>query len=104
MTCSHRQNNIRIASQLLGERLSLVTRQVHAILTDHVHRTDKRMTAIERDLTRLRSFRRRVLAVYSALPCAGLIWSRSESWTFFGPHPKRAEKPLAPPTPGKVTP
>jgi hypothetical protein len=45
-------------------------------LADHLHRTDKRITAVERDLTRLRTFRRRVLAVYSALAVLlSLIWS-----------------------------
>jgi hypothetical protein len=57
-------------------------------LADHVHRTDKRITSVERDLMRLRSFRRRVLAVYSALAVLlSLIWSivRDKVISLFAP-------------------
>src|SRR5690349_22927238 len=67
---------VRAELQLSHARLTSAIESLTERMTDYTHRTDRRLLAVERETARLRSFRRRLVAVYGAAAfVVTVVWS-----------------------------
>ena len=58
------------------DRLGAAVEKLADRLAGHIERTEKRVVFVEREVTRLRSFRQRVLAIYGVVAfMLSLLWS-----------------------------
>jgi hypothetical protein len=70
------RETIRTEIQLSHDRLADHLGALATRLEEHVVRTERRMSAVQREVNRQRSFRRRVVAVYGVMMMlATIVWS-----------------------------
>ena len=67
---------VKAEIQASHDRLAAAVERVADQLAGHIERTEKRVVTIEREVSRLRSFRTRVVAIYGVISMIlGLLWS-----------------------------
>ena len=70
------RETIRTEIHLSHDRLADHLAALATRLEEHVVRTERRMSAVQREVNRQRSFRRRVVAVYGVMMMlATIVWS-----------------------------
>ena len=70
------RDTIKSEIQLSHDRLASAVERLGDHLAGHIERTEKRMVTVEREVGRLRSFRRRVVAGYGAITILlSAVWS-----------------------------
>lgn len=67
---------VKAEIQSSHDRLASAVDKVADQLTGHIQRSEKRVASIEREVSRLRSFRKKLVAIYGVISVlAGLLWS-----------------------------
>jgi ferritin-like metal-binding protein YciE len=67
---------VKTEIQLSHDRLAAAVEKLADRLAGHIDRTEKRIATVEREVSRLRSFRKRLVAIYGVITVIlGLLWS-----------------------------
>ena len=67
---------VKAEIQSSHDRLAAALENVADQLAGHIERSEKRVAAIEHEVSRLRTFRRRVVAIYGVISIIlGMLWS-----------------------------